>query len=182
MVLHSPHTKTHSLTNELFNLITSKPCHYCGKVSQPDAEPPHVSRKMASLTGAQGGKNAKSYWTDRLTRFYQKYNPDKVSSVAATLKKYKGHEMKLFTVRLNPTANALPVNVPAVAAVEKSYAANASPANVPAVAALPACTTATPAISVRLVGSIVNVHSFDRAVLRDGKRVPTEDVSSVRFV
>ena len=52
---------------------------------------------MASLTGAQGGKNAKSYWTDRLTRFYQKYNPDKVSSVAATLKKYKGHEMKLFT-------------------------------------------------------------------------------------
>ena len=37
----STHTKTHSLTNELFNLITSKPCHYCGKVSQPDAEPPH---------------------------------------------------------------------------------------------------------------------------------------------
>ena len=29
------------MSNELFNLITSKPCHYCGKVSQPDAEPPH---------------------------------------------------------------------------------------------------------------------------------------------
>ena len=37
----STHTKTHSLTNELFNAITAKPCHYCGKESQPKADPPH---------------------------------------------------------------------------------------------------------------------------------------------
>jgi len=37
----STHTKTHALTNETFNLITSKPCHYCGKKSNPSGIPPH---------------------------------------------------------------------------------------------------------------------------------------------
>ena len=31
----STHSKTHALTNEVFNEITSRPCRYCGKVSDP---------------------------------------------------------------------------------------------------------------------------------------------------
>ena len=31
----STHTKTHSLTNEAFNMITARPCRYCGKESDP---------------------------------------------------------------------------------------------------------------------------------------------------
>ena len=37
----STHTKTHALTNEEFNQITTMPCHYCGKESSPKSDPPH---------------------------------------------------------------------------------------------------------------------------------------------
>ena len=47
---------------------------------------------MASLTSDV----VDPYWCDRLTNYYKKYNPDKVSTVSATLSKYKGYEMKLF--------------------------------------------------------------------------------------
>ena len=39
---------------------------------------------------------ADPYWVKRLTNFYAKYNPEKLSSVNATVIKYQGYEMKLF--------------------------------------------------------------------------------------
>ncbi|GMH81380.1 hypothetical protein TrST_g1947 [Triparma strigata] len=39
----STHTKTHSLTNEEFNDITSKPCFYCKKEPSPSSDPPHYN-------------------------------------------------------------------------------------------------------------------------------------------
>eukprot|EP00946_MAST-07B_sp_MAST-7B-sp1_P001128 g1128.t1 len=36
------------------------------------------------------------YWVKRLSAFYEKYNPDKMKSVKATLKKYQGYELQLF--------------------------------------------------------------------------------------
>ncbi|KAL4133162.1 hypothetical protein PRIC2_003482 [Phytophthora ramorum] len=50
---------------------------------------------LATATASPFGKPAVDY-RQRLVEFYQKYNPDKLSSVDATLQKYKGNEEKLF--------------------------------------------------------------------------------------
>ncbi|KAL4158003.1 hypothetical protein PRNP1_003783 [Phytophthora ramorum] len=50
---------------------------------------------LGTATASPFGKPAVDY-RQRLVEFYQKYNPDKLSSVDATLQKYKGNEEKLF--------------------------------------------------------------------------------------
>ena len=50
---------------------------------------------MASLA-ATGDGDSDSYWVNRLTRYYEKYNPDKIKTVDAALTKYKGFEIQLF--------------------------------------------------------------------------------------
>ncbi|UIZ29761.1 hypothetical protein KXD40_003014 [Peronospora effusa] len=53
------------------------------------------SSTLSSVTTPPFGKSAVDYH-QKLVEFYQKHNPDKLSSVDATLQKYKGNEEKLF--------------------------------------------------------------------------------------
>jgi len=39
----STHTKTHSMTNDEFNRITARPCHYCGKEPRTASDPRHYN-------------------------------------------------------------------------------------------------------------------------------------------
>ena len=49
----------------------------------------------APASPAGGGANQNEF-KNRLTAFYQRYNPSKVGSIDATLAKYKGQEKALF--------------------------------------------------------------------------------------
>lgn len=45
----STHSKTHALSNESFNAITARPCHYCGKESDPPRHHNGLDRLDSSL-------------------------------------------------------------------------------------------------------------------------------------
>ncbi|GMF29824.1 unnamed protein product [Phytophthora lilii] len=55
----------------------------------------NFSTTPSTATASPFGKPAVDY-RQKLVEFYQKHNPDKLSSVDATLQKYKGNEEKLF--------------------------------------------------------------------------------------
>ena len=49
-----------------------------------------------SFSGPSSSSSAPSSYRDRLVAFYQKYNPDKMNGVDATLEKFKGREEEMF--------------------------------------------------------------------------------------
>lgn len=49
-----------------------------------------------SNNGAMVAEGGHDYWVSRVTRFYQHYNPDKVSEVQEALRKYKHREPLLM--------------------------------------------------------------------------------------
>jgi len=53
---------------------------------------------MASLASDSGEPDR--FWLTRLTNFYKKYNPEKISSLPGVLVKYKGNEHKLFSAMI----------------------------------------------------------------------------------
>ncbi|KAG6594144.1 Nuclear pore complex protein [Phytophthora cinnamomi] len=98
-----------------------------------------------TATASPFGKPAVDY-RQKLVEFYQKHNPDKLSSVDATLQKYKGNEEKLFQnlavkYKLNDASGGISVP-PASPAVQPAKPnAAASPFGQPA--AFGAASTAT---------------------------------------
>ncbi|POM59203.1 Nuclear pore complex protein, partial [Phytophthora palmivora] len=100
----------------------------------------------STTTSSLFGKPAVDY-RQKLVEFYQKHNPDKLSSVDATLQKYKGNEEKLFQnlavkYKVNDASVgfSIPPASPAVQPVKPN--ATASPFGKPGAFSAPANATA----------------------------------------
>ncbi|ETP43139.1 hypothetical protein F442_10005, partial [Phytophthora nicotianae P10297] len=98
-----------------------------------------------TTTPSPFGQPAVDY-RQKLVEFYQKHNPDKLSSVDATLQKYKGNEEKLFqNLALKYKVNASP-------AVQPANPATASPFGKPGAFSAPSTSTGASFGSTSSVG------------------------------